>query len=90
MASRAAARTGRSVDRRDPDGGLEADGKLVEPGGDGLVPLRPVDATLGRVPDFAVLAIEGGRPAARASMSLAVLGLVGGFRDGAADPPLRR
>ncbi|GAA2768876.1 hypothetical protein GCM10010103_79200 [Streptomyces paradoxus] len=84
------------------DGGLEADGELVEPGGHCPVALESVDAALDRVPGVVVVAVEGRRapvvvvavegrraPAVAAAAS-AVAGLVGRFRDGGRIPRRRK
>ncbi|GAA1281699.1 hypothetical protein GCM10009646_81140 [Streptomyces aureus] len=73
------------VDGRDEDGRLIADRELVSRG-HGTMPLETIDATFDRVPSLVVLGVGLGRPAAASAESLAVAGLVGLVRDGAANP----
>jgi hypothetical protein len=70
------------------DGGLVADGELVEAGGQGPVAFEPVDAALDRVPLLVDLAVEGRWTATVTAFVLAMLNAVGLLRDGAGDTAL--
>jgi hypothetical protein len=74
------------ADSGNVDGGLEADGELVEAGGHRPVALEPVDAAFDRVAGLVVLAVECRRAPAVAATAPAMAGLVGRLRDGGPDP----
>jgi hypothetical protein len=57
------------VDGCDVEGGLVADGELVEPGGDGSMAFESVDAAFDGVTAAVVAGVEGGWTAAVAGAS---------------------
>lgn len=69
------------------DGGLVADGELVEPGGQCPVAFEPVDGALHRMAFAVVGRVEAGRPAVAGAAPEPVAGPVGGFGDRGRDAP---